>query len=175
MVKRIRIRKGDLFEVKLESDAVVYFQYLLLDPCQLNSEVIRVFNYRGLTDESFDYNMVFSSGVNFYAHVIIQFGLKMDLWRRIGNYQLEYNFKPPLFRDTFGQDEEYDGNRIMYKKSNSWNIWQAGDDFESRRVIGYINNEFRTVDIGLVYPPREIIHRIETGEYSDPYLSLIHI
>ena len=114
MTKRIRIRQGDLFQVKLKSGVVAYFQYLLLDPCQLNSQVIRVFNYRGEAEENFDSNEVFSSGVDFYAHVIILFGIKMSLWWRIGNYQLESNFKPPLFRDTFGQEEEYDGNRIIY-------------------------------------------------------------
>ena len=169
MTKRTKIKKGDIFQVKLNESEVGYFQYLLLDPCMLNSEVIRVFCYRGAANESVNIETILSSGVDFYSHVVIKFGLKMGLWNKVGNQALEKDFTPPLFRDTFGHEDEYDGNRIIYKKSNSWNIWRAGDAFDTRKKIGYLTKEYEKVDIGIIYSPIDIIHRMLTGEYIGSY------
>jgi hypothetical protein len=165
----MKAKEGDLYKIDLDSEECGYFQYLLLDPCQLNSEVIRVFNFRGKKEEIVDFSLIFSSGISFYTHVVIKFGLKLEFWNRLGNYPLEKNFKAPLFRDTSGHRDEYDGNRIIYNKSNSWNVWRAGDPFQKRKKIGLLTKEYENIDLGLVNPPNEVIYRMLTGDYSYPY------
>lgn len=170
-MKRIKVKEGDVFKIRVSEKEVGFFQYLLLDPCQLNSEVIRVFNFRGNEKDKINLELIFSSGIDFYSHVIIKSGIRLGLWNKVENYPIEKDFDAPYFRDTFGHDDEYEGNKIIYKKSNSWNIWQAGYSFDSRKNIGFLSKEYELIDIGIVYSPNEVIHRMLTGKYSYPYYS----
>ena len=169
MTKNKTAKKGDIFKVKLGNDEVGFFQYLLLDPADLISEVIRVFTYRAKEVDNYDLEDVVQSKVDFFAHVVILFGYSTNLWEKIGNVPLEKDLDRPLFRSVFGEKDEFEGTRILYKKSNKWQVWRAGDPFESRRSLGWITEENKDIDIGNVHPPNEIINKMKTGEYTYPY------
>ncbi|WP_299524193.1 Imm26 family immunity protein [Winogradskyella sp.] len=164
-----KIKKGDVFEVKLGEEEVGFFQYLLLDPAQLNSEVIRIFSYRSKERDNYDLNQIVNSEIDFFAHVVIPFGFTTKLWKKIGNVDLESDLERPLFRAVFGEKREFKGNRIIYKKTDQWQVWRAGDSFDSRRPLGWITEGNKDIDLGMVKAPNEIVHRMKTGEYSYSY------
>ncbi len=170
MAKRIKAAQpGDIFKVTLEDKEVGFFQYMLLDPCQLNSEVIRVFRYRSKEVANYNLEEIAKSDVDFYAHVVIPFGYDLDLWEKIGNVPLEKGYIIPLFRDTSGIKHEFEGRKIIYKKTDQWQVWRAGDPFDFRKKLGWITEENESIDLGMVKAPLEIIHKMKTGEYSFPY------
>ncbi len=169
MAKRTKAKKGDIFKIQLGDQEVGFFQYLLLDPADLNSEVIRVFTHRVKEGDNYDLEEIVKSKVDFFAHVIIPFGYTTKLWEKIGNVAVEKDLDRPLFRAVFGEKDEFEGTRILYKKTNKWQVWRAGDPFESRRSLGWITEENRNIDIGNVHPPNEIVHKMKTGEYAYPY------
>ncbi|WP_422079427.1 hypothetical protein [Ulvibacterium sp.] len=169
MTKTIKAKKGDIFKVSLSNDKIGFFQYLLLDPALLNSEVIRAFNYRVEQDETFDLKEVLNSGTHFNSHVDIRLGCDLRVWEKVGNIPLENDLDRPLFRAVFGENDKYDGNRIVYKKSDKWQVWRAGNSFESRQNIGRITQEMENIDLGLIINPMGIVYRMEHDEYQRKY------
>jgi hypothetical protein len=82
---RIRTKIGDVFSVPLEGLGKKYFQYIANDLTQLNSDVIRAFVKTYPTDSSLDLREAVKGDVDFYAHVVIKWGIKMNLWQKVGN------------------------------------------------------------------------------------------
>ena len=72
-----RTRLGDVFEVRLNSREKKYFQYVANDYTQLNSNVIRAFSSKYPLRATPDLHVVLSGDVEFHAHVVILWGLKI--------------------------------------------------------------------------------------------------
>ena len=169
MAKNKTAKKGDIFKVKLQDNEVGFFQYLLLDPCQLNSEVIRVFAHRAKDGDNYDLEAIVKSKVHFFAHVVIPFGYNLNVWENIGNVPIEKDLDRPLFRDTYGIKHEFDGRKILYKKTDQWKVWRAGDPHNAMRNLGWITKENEDIDLGFVINPIGIIHRMIYNEYQREY------
>ena len=106
MAKRVTINEGDIFEVPLDNNTKGYFQFIMLDLTQLNSEVIRVFRKQYPHDETIHLAEIVKDEVHFYAHVIIKFGVKMGLWKKIGNLPLKVPLQKYLPAYTFNPSTE---------------------------------------------------------------------
>ncbi len=167
MGKRLILKKGNIYCAELKSGTTRYFQYLIDDPCQLNSETIRVFNFKGKKNIPDDLDKVIQSGVEFYAHVVIKWGIQRNFWYKVGYSTIDDNYKYPMFRDVFnlGEDEIIIDRKIQFKKTNKWQIWQAGQPFSSRRNIGWLTEKYKKIDLGIVFSPENIIKKMETGSY----------
>lgn len=141
----------------------------MLDPAQLNSRVIRVFNFRCEHDQQPSVDDVTASDVDFCAHVIVEAGIYHKMWSHYGHKDLEDSFTPPRFMDC--DEEDPAGDNPIFPKSDNWVIWTAGDDYDMRRRIGERVGKYQNIDLGLIMPPVSILMRMESGSYSMPYFT----
>ncbi|WP_020404500.1 hypothetical protein [Gracilimonas tropica] len=160
MTTRQRITKGDVFEVPLKGNIKGYFQYMMIDETQLNSEVIRVFKDKFEMNQTINLEDLQKSKIDFYAHVNIKLGIKMSLWCKIGNLKIPTNLERPRFRDSL----DYGNPEVT--TSEEWYIWELNKDFEK---VGILNDEQKGYDIGIVVTPPDIVEKMNSGKYSFVY------
>jgi hypothetical protein len=157
-MQRVRTRIGDVFSVSLDSGSKKYFQYIANDLTQLNSEVIRAFKKTYPINACPELIQVVSDDVDFYAHVVVKWGIKMSLWEKVGN--AAYSEKPNVvFRDS----KDY-GKKV--KTSHNWRVWKTNEKFQA---VGELVGEHRKAEIGIVVAPADVVHRMRTGEYDFVY------
>jgi hypothetical protein len=153
---------GDVFSVKIDEGNKKYFQLIIFDLTQLNSDVIRAFKKAYPIDASPDLSEIINGEVEFYAHCVTRWGLKMKLWDKVGNISEIGNISHILFRDTNDCGELIEGKLI--KISEKWYVWHINDEKFTR--VGKLNGENRKAEIGVVINPTSIVHRLRTGEYD---------
>jgi hypothetical protein len=162
---RTNTKIGDVFSVKIDDNSKKYFQYIVSDLTQLNSDVIRVFKNVYLINDNPDIAEIIKGEVEFYAHCVTKIGLKMNLWERVGNTTEVGNTDQILFRDTNDYGSKVGEEPI--KVSKNWYIWRINDKNFTR--IGKLEGENRKAEIGIVVNPFGIIERIKTGRYGFKY------
>jgi hypothetical protein len=170
MIKRIRIIQGDVFRANLEKGRFKYLQFVMLDPAQLNSQVIRVFNYEEYSNENTDLLKVAKSEIEFYAHVFLKWGVQMGLWEKVGNVPIESDLVQPIFR-TVPLDKHIEKGQITFCKTDDWLAWQAGQSFDDRKPIGNLSEETEKYFLGSIMAPHDIIERMKSGSYNQPYFT----
>lgn len=161
---RTKTKLGDVFLVQIDENTKKYFQYIANDSNQLNSDLIRVFKKKYRIQEKVELHDIINDEVDFYAHCVTKFGVKMGLWEKVGNVLFKGEIDV-IFRDT----NDY-GRRVgdqPIKISESWYIWQIKDKDFTR--VGKLSGENRKAEIGVVIPPLSIIERIKTGKYDFVY------
>lgn len=117
----IRTRIGDVFKVHLQNEKKGYFQYFANDPTQLNSSVIRAFINRYDISDEVSIDLIVSGRVDFYAHVVLRWGIELGLWKKMGNSKTLGDIVP-FFRNT----NDY-GNKVAI--SRDWHVWALGEEF----------------------------------------------
>ncbi|GAA4314462.1 hypothetical protein [Compostibacter hankyongensis] len=83
---RSNTRIGDVFSVDIEGNYKKYFQLVAFDLAQLNSDVIRVFERKYPLNADPGLSEITNEEVVFYAHCVTKLGIKMNLWKKIGNF-----------------------------------------------------------------------------------------
>ncbi len=116
---------GDVFSVKLDDNRKKYFQYVANDLTQLNSDVIRAFKKTYSINPNPDLSEIVTDEVEFYAHCVTKWGIKLGLWERVGNIA-NVGKVEVVFRDS----EDYGNPEI--KVSYGWWIWKINE--EQKRV-----------------------------------------
>ena len=150
---------GDVFSVKIDNNSKKYFQYIISDLTQLNSDVIRVFKKVQSTNYNPDLLEIINGEVEFYAHCITKLGLKMGYWESVGNISNVGNFEKVLFRTC--------GDRAQQVKiSQDWWLWKINEELKQ---VGKLVGDNRKAEIGSVISPDSIVHRIQTGKYDFVY------
>lgn len=156
--KRVRIKIGDVFAVKLDEESKKHFQYVADDATQLSSNVIRAFSKAYRINDTPDLRDIVNDRVDFYTHVFIKLGLKLDFWEKVGNCE-EIGEVNVLFRDCGEID-----HRV--KISNNWWIWKIN---EPQKYIGKLEGAYQKAEIGMVFAPPKIAQRMKTGKYDLVY------
>lgn len=156
---KVNTKIGDVFCAKLDNDSKKYLQYIVNDLTQLNSDVIRVFKQVFPIDATPDLTGVVNGEVEFYAHCVTKWGVKLGCWEKIGNIK-NIGKIDVLFRSS-----DDDGN-LEIKVSNNWWVWKIN---EEQRKIGELTEEYQKAEIGSVIPPDSIVHRMRTGKYDFTY------
>ncbi|ENX43324.1 Imm26 family immunity protein [Acinetobacter sp. NIPH 2100] len=162
---RAKTKIGDIFSVKLDENRKKYFQLIAFDLTQLNSDVIRVFNKVYSQNENPNLFEIVSGEIDFYAHCVTKFGLKMNLWEKVGNILEVGDISKVLFRDTNDYGGKVGEDKI--KISEKWYVWHINDDEFTR--VGKLEGENRKAEIGIVVNPNDIVERIKTGKYDFVY------
>jgi len=158
---RVNTKIGDVFSVKIDENNKKYFQLIAFDLTQLNSDVIRAFKKVYPIDMSPDLSEIVNGEVEFYAHCVTKWGLKMNLWEKIGSTVEVGNTTHILFRGTSDYGEWINDGPI--KISHKWYVWKINENF---RDVGKLVGENRKAEIGVVVNPYDIVERIKTGKYS---------
>lgn len=155
---------GDVFSVEIEGGYLKFFQLVELDLLQLNSDVIRSFKKEYSKSSCPEIEEIVSGKVEFYAHCVTKFGLKSGDWLKVGNSKNVGNTNEILFRDTM----DYGAiPGVITKESNNWFVWHLGDkDFTK---VGKLENTNMNAEIGLIFTPKNIVARINTGVYLIRY------
>ena len=83
--------------------------------------MIRAFRDSYPLDASPDLLDVVRGNVDFYAHVVLKWGIQMKLWEKVGNVPFTGKLEA-LFRAS----NDY-GNPAV-KVSHNWRVWKVGED-----------------------------------------------
>ena len=156
---RANTQIGDIFSVKVNDNGNKYFQYIVSDFTQLNSDVIRAFKKVYPINYNPDLSEIVHGEVEFYAHCITKFGLKMNFWEKVGNIVDVGDFQKVLFRSSGDRGK---GVKISF----DWWVWKIN---EPQKRVGKLEGEKRKAEIGSVIPPDSIVYRIQTGKYDFVY------
>ena len=97
---RVVTKVGDVFSVKLDNEVKKYFQLIAFDLTQLNSDVIRAFKKVYAIHATPTLLNIVNDDVDFYAHCVTKFGIRMHLWDKVGNISDVGGTSTILFRDT---------------------------------------------------------------------------
>ncbi len=162
-MKRVRVKIGDVFAVRLDDNIKKCFQYVEIDRSQLDSPVIRAFKKAYPLDVMPDLAEIVADDVDFFAHVIVQWGLKMGLWEKVGHVD-ETGDPSVLFRDT--DDCGHKEGEAPVRVSSNWYVWSVNEEFHH---VGELKGENRNSEIGVVVSPPDIVHRMQTGKYGFVY------
>lgn len=158
----IRVKTGDIFAVKINSEVKKYFQYLCSDLAQLNSDVIRVFDSEYRIDATPDLLEVIDDKIQFYAHVFLRLGYKMGYWEKVGNVKETGKTDHILFRSSDDYGHKLGDEPI--KVSANWYVWNIND--EQYKKVGKLIGENRKAEIGIVVNPQDIVTRMRAGKYD---------
>jgi hypothetical protein len=156
---KIITKKGDVFCAALNDTQKKYFQFVGLDLTQLNSEVIRVFKKTYLIDERPVLEDVVKEEIDFYAHVVVKWGIQMKLWDKVGNVPGvgEVN---QLFRAS----DDYGNPQVSV--SSNWRIWKINEPFIK---VSKLRGDYQRAEIGVVVAPGNVLKRMQTGKYDFVY------
>ena len=164
-MKKLYTKIGDIFCVKIDANSKKYFQLIAFDLTQLNSDVIRAFKTVYSLNVHPDYSQITSDEIDFYAHCVTKWGVKMELWEKIGNSVEIGKLDRILFRGA--SDYGIRKGKEPVRVSDKWYVWRIGD--KNFTHVGRLEGEYRKAEIGLVMNPRDIVDRMTTGEYRGPY------
>lgn len=162
---RSNTKIGDVFSVKIDDNNKKYFQYIVYDLAQLNSDVVRAFKKEYPINANPDLLEVVNGEVEFYVHCVTKLGLKMNLWEKVGNTTEIGNTSNILFRDTndYGSGPGEEPIKVSYK----WFIWHINDKDFTR--VGKLEGENRKAYIGIVINPLGIIELLKGNKYPINY------
>ena len=131
----------------------------------LNSDVIRAFATAYPVSAEPNISDIVNDEVDFYAHCVIKWGVRLGFWEKIGNAVDVGELNDILFRDT--SDYGHSEGEEPIRKSNNWYVWHIGDDDFTR--VGELEGENRNAEIGVVMDPVSIVERLKTGRYGGFY------
>lgn len=154
---RANTKIGDVFSVKVDDNSKKYLQYIVSDLTQLNSDVIRAFKKVYPINANPDLSEIVSGEVEFYAHCVTKWGIKLGYWEKVGNIADVGKIDHILFRDS----GDYGNPQI--KVSQDWWVWKVN---EEQKRVGKLTGENQKAEIGLVINPESIVYRMRTGEYD---------
>jgi hypothetical protein len=154
-MKRIQIRKGDIFEVPV-GNGKMYFQYIGLDLTQLNSEVIRSFKNVYSKEESPNIDEIINDEIEFHAHTMIRLGYNMELYKKFGN-----STRNLVENVTWRQSEDSGDPKV--KISKRWVTWKTGKEMVK---IKYNIEELSKTEIGSVHNPIDVVEKMKNGDYQ---------
>jgi hypothetical protein len=149
---------GDVFSVEIDDNNKKYFQYIISDITQLNSDVIRAFRRVYPIHANPDLIEVVNGEVEFYAHCVTKLGLKMNCWKSVKNIKEVGEFDEVIFRSS--------SDNPKTEVSQNWWVWKIN---EAQKFVGKLEGENRKAEIGSVIPPHSIVHRMKTGKYNFVY------
>jgi hypothetical protein len=159
MLKRVRNTQiGDIFAVPVNEREKRYIQYIISDLSQLNSDVIRAFKSVYPIDTSPAPEEIVSDEVDFYAHCVTKAGIKSGLWEKTGNTSDVGRTDHILFRDNND-----------YKNPDTWYVWHINGDFKR---VGKLTEETKKAELGLVFQPESILHRLKTRSHRGIFANL---
>jgi len=159
---RVSTKIGDVFSVKFDENSKKYFQLIAFDLTQLNSDVIRAFKKTYPIEANPNLSEIVTGEVEFYAHCVTKWGVKMNLWEKVGSVKEVGALNHIVFRNTNDYGELVDGKPI--KISEKWYIWHINDEDFTR--VGKLTGENRKAEIGVIVNPYDIVERIKTGKYN---------
>lgn len=161
---RVITKTGDIFSAEINGGYKKFFQYVSNDLTQLNSNVIRAFKQVYPVDATPDPSEIVNDEIDFYAHCVIKFGLKMKLWEKVDNTIDIGNLTEVLFRESEDYGTKPGENPVLL--SHHWYVWKINRSFTR---VGKLEGPNKKAYIGLVFNPYGIIELLKGNKYPVSY------
>jgi hypothetical protein len=153
---RTYIKIGDIFCVKVENNSKRYFQYIINDSTQLNSNVVRVFKKLYPLEYQQKFEEIIADEIEFYTHIIIKLGLKLELWEKAG-HQSDIGNLDVMFKSSL------DFGNPSIKISERWEVWEIN---QPPLFVGKLEEKYKELELGPVVSPMSFVDRLRTGKYN---------
>ena len=157
MKKRVYTKPGDIFSVTLDNNTKRYLQFVVRDFTLFGSDVIRVFQKIYPVEEHPSLAEILVDEVDFYTHSLCSLGAKQGHWEKIGTSK-QVGRLNILFRET--EDEHC--TKVSYR----WYVWLIN---QKEKYVGKLKGEYIEADLGGMFPPSSVVHRIKTGQCEFVY------
>ncbi|MBT2621906.1 hypothetical protein [Chryseobacterium sp. ISL-6] len=165
MLKKLKTKIGDIFSIPINEEEKRYMQLIAYDLTQLNSDVVRIFEKKYFLQEMPSNETIIGDKILTYAHCSSDFGLKMNLWVKIGNNLNVGNISSILFRDT--NDYGTGPGEEPIKISNNWFVWHIDDKTFTK--VGKLEEKNKDSYIGIVINPLGIVEIAKGNKYPVNY------
>ena len=164
-MKRVVTKIGHIFCAEIDGEYKCFLQFVAVDETQLNSTVIRVFKTHYPMDYKPNLDEIVKDDVDFYAHVMLNNGVREGIWYRVGKHQDLGDTENIMFRQYNDSEDYYDEHGIpQIRKTSAWWIWKINQDFID--IGAELPNEYRSLPEGSVFPYTYIIRKIKTGHFN---------
>ena len=156
---------GDIYQTNTRP--IRFFQLVGFDETQLGSEVIAVLKGDAPSYPSdIELSRLIASGAEFFTHAMVAVGLKDGSWKKIASGPV-VDAKKAIFKVAYYKDDLPDIEPYEADNYHSWVIWAISGKWKQ---IGSKIDKYPDAELGMVYPPEDILYRIEHGEYPGvPY------
>lgn len=114
--KRIVTKIGNVFCVQISPQEKKYFQYIANDMLHLNSSVIRVFERTYPTDQEPKLTDVVQGEVEFYAHTVLSWGIRLEKWTKVGKVPFEEPVIDVWFMNWCSDDMTNIPIRLLFRR-----------------------------------------------------------
>ena len=169
MAKRVVVKPGYIYEVKINDREKCYFQNLGKDTnfFSFGSNAVRVFKKKYPLDIQIPVNEIVSGDVLFYTHIFIGIGVRHGFYNYVGkSSQMDVE---DLYRVEF-----YNLGKEMINKDGSileeWSIYHFGDNDLVMKIASPKEGD-KYVEIGGVLGPPHFVNRLKNdGRWGyDPF------
>ena len=94
--------------------------------------------------------------MNFFAHTSLRIGILEGAWYKVGTHKNVGSTENIFFR-LFDE-----GNFTYLTKSYRWYIWGIN---QKTTFVGEMEKKYLSYDMGWIYSYKNIVAKIETGEF----------
>ncbi len=153
--KRIVLKAGDVFRVKISRDDYCFMQYLMIDPNCLGGDLVRVFWKRYREQDRPSVDEIVSGQVDFYTHVFLKNGIREECFVKYGR------------SDNLGDLRKvYFANYAVYhyfSDKPSWHVYTVYSD--DRNNVRHKELPSAAIDAceGSLGPPSGLVRKIVAG------------
>jgi hypothetical protein len=151
-MQRKKIKIGDVFEISLSDGCIAYGQYVFKD--QKMGPLVQIFDV--ITKDKIEITNLKNAKLLFPPVITGVFAaIKSEFWKVVGHLPVE-NFVYPKFISAHYNEKTW--------VAHNWFLW---DGEKYTRLGSKLPVEYSKLEYLLVWDPRNLVHRIETGE--NPY------
>jgi hypothetical protein len=155
-----KVKVGDIFEIYLKDEKKAFGHYVFDD--SLYGPLIQVYYLIVHKKEKIDPARLLNTSLLFPpVFTSPSVGVKMDMWRVIANIPLK-KFIFPRFVSTLFSDKT--------GKAGIWFLWNGKKDI---RIGWKLPKKYKKYEFLILWPPKDIVDRIQTREMPFPYKDLI--
>ena len=145
---------GDIFIVRTDV-GIRFFQFIGKDKCLLGADVIRIFSRTYNNDSIPTVEIVLNDRIECYMHTSVSAGVKLNYWEKFASSK-ELGQEEVFFRSS--KDDLNGSHKGIVSKR--WIVWKMNGE---RLFVGELPISYQNADLGIVYAPKWVFYRIETG------------
>ena len=155
-MKRVVTKIGHIFCVEIDGVYKCFFQFIAVDETELNSTVIRVFKTHYPMDYKPNLDEIVKDNIDFYAHVLLNDGVRNGSWYRVGKHSNLENIDNIMFKD-------YEYITSTERADGIWFVWIING--ETMNLGRLLPEMYKDIPDGGIFPDTFIIRKIKTGHY----------
>ncbi len=153
-MKKINIQQGDIYEVPLGNGMKTFLQFVYSDEHNLGGHLVRIFDYEIDEKQNVNIENLYKCRIRFFEYTVVDLGVELGFWYKIGNMKIEDNFEEPLFK--------YCGDHQDVEKSYNWYLVKG----DKTTKIGELPTEYKNLSDTSIKPPKTLIYKLLTSNYN---------